>query len=105
MAVSSCGSGASDELAPLQSSPRRPRASIAFGALHAALDPIDRLYARRRIDAFSGAVLDIDQIDPLEVRIILGAADRDRLARLMAVRQLPLKEPAGRVPFQPSHRR
>src|SRR5260370_12972506 len=100
MAVSSCGSGASDELAPLQSSPRRPRASIAFGALHAAFDPIDRLYARRRIDAFSGEVLDIDQIDPLEVRIILGAPDPDRLDRLIALRHLHLNESAGRFPFQ-----
>src|SRR5438477_4005512 len=51
--------------------------SITFGALHAALDPVDRLDAGRRVDAFGGKILDVDQIDPLQVRIILGAAEGD----------------------------
>src|SRR5947209_4323279 len=67
---------------------RRP--SVALGALHAALDPVERLYTRRRIDTFGGEVLDVDQIDPLEVGIILGAADRDWLDRLMAVAKFHL---------------
>src|SRR3981081_2279624 len=94
------GSGASAELAPLQSSSKHARRSVALGAGHAALDPVERLYARRRIDAFGGEVLDIDQIDPLRIGIILGAADGNRLDRLMAVGKAHLNETAGRLPFQ-----
>src|SRR4051812_12501576 len=68
---------------------------IALGALHAALDPVERLYARGRINAFGGEVLNIDQIDPLEIRIVFGAAEGDRLDRLMAVGKLHLDEAAG----------
>src|SRR5438552_19189978 len=99
------GSGASVGLVPLQSSSKCVRRSVALGALHAALDPVDRLYARRRIDAFGGKVLDVDQIDPLAVRIIFGTADRDRLDRLMAVRKLHLNQAAGGLPFKASHGR
>src|SRR5882724_13207456 len=49
--------------------------SVTFGAGHAALDPVQRLDARRRIDAFGGEVLDIDQIDPLFLRVVFGAAE------------------------------
>src|SRR6266852_8981367 len=85
----------------------RPRVSctcsVTLGALHTALDPIERLYARRRIDAFGGKVLDVDQIDALGVGIIFGAAESDRLDRLMAVGKLHLNEAAGRLPFEPCH--
>ena len=53
------------------------RRSIAFGALHAALDPVQRLDARRRIDALGGKILDVDQIDPLQVGIVFGAGEAD----------------------------
>src|SRR6478735_4124323 len=68
--------------------------SVALGALHAALDPVERFYARRRIDALGGKVLDVDQIDALGVGIIFGAAESDRLDRLMAVGKLHLNEAA-----------
>src|ERR1700716_2400106 len=86
-----------------QSSFRCGRPSVALCPGHAALDPVERLYARRRIDAFGGEVLDIDQIDPLRIGIILGAADGNRLDRLMAVGKLHLNETAGRLPFQSRH--
>src|ERR1044072_6502303 len=76
---------------------------VALGALHAALDPVDRLHAGGRVDAFGGEVLDIDQIDPLEIRIVLGAAERDRLDCLMAVGKLHLNEYAGRPPLPTGH--
>jgi hypothetical protein len=41
--------------------------SVAFGALHAALDPVERLYARRRVDAFGREILDIDKIDAFQI--------------------------------------
>ena len=47
----------------------------------------------------------VDQIDALQVRIILGATDRDRLDRLMAIRKLHLNQAAGRLPFEARHRR
>ena len=50
-------------------------ASVAFGALHAALDPVERFHARRRIDALGGKILDVDQVDPLQVGIVFGAAE------------------------------
>src|SRR4030095_5608111 len=56
----------------------RSTRSIAFGALHAALDPIERLHAGRRIDALGSEVLDVDDIDPLGVGIVLGGAAYDR---------------------------
>src|SRR6266403_1953037 len=99
------GSGASAELAPLQSSSKHVRRSVALGALHAALYPVERFYARRRIDAFGGEVLDVDQIYPFCVRIVLGTAEGDRLDRLMAVGKLHLNEASGRLPFQARHRR
>ena len=48
-----------------RSTVERMRRSVALGAGHAALDPVERLHARRRIDAFGGKILDVDQIDPL----------------------------------------
>src|SRR5258708_40150619 len=77
--------------------------SVALGALHAALDPVERFYARRRIDAFGGKVLDVDKLDALGVGIIFGAAESVRLERLMAVGKLHLNEAAGRLPFEPCH--
>src|SRR5882762_2767821 len=77
--------------------------SVTLCALHAALDPVERFYPRRRIDAFGCKVLDVDQVDALGVRIIFGAAEGDRLDRLMAVGKLHLNEAAGRLPFQPRH--
>src|SRR6266404_1090694 len=77
--------------------------SVTFGALHAALDPVECFYARRRIDAFGGKVLDVDQIDALGIGIIFGAAEGDRLDRLMAVSKLHLNQAAGRLPFEPRH--
>src|ERR1700737_1080931 len=77
--------------------------SVTLGALHAALDPVERFYPRRRIDAFGGKVLDVDQIDALGVGIIFGAAESDRLDRLMSVGKLHLNEAAGRLPFEPCH--
>src|SRR3979409_48593 len=97
------GSGARASVPPLKSSSKPVRRSVALGAGHAALDPVERLYARRRIDAFGGEVLDIDQIDPLRIGIILGAADGNRLDRLMGVGKLHLNETAGRLPFQSRH--
>src|SRR6266851_7705119 len=86
---------------------RRPRVSctcsVTLGALHTAPDPIERFYARRRIDAFGGKVLDVDQIDALGVGIVFGAAESDRLDRLMAVGKLHLYEAARRLPFEPCH--
>src|ERR1700686_2110549 len=73
--------------------------SVTLGALHAALDPVERLHARRRIDAFGGEILNIDQIDPLQVRIIFGSTEGNRLDCSMAVGELPLNEAAGRLPF------
>src|SRR3954453_9545873 len=67
---------------------------IALRAGHAALDPVQRLDARRRGDAFGGEILDVDQVDPLGIRIVFGAADGDRLDRLMAVGKLHLDQPA-----------
>src|ERR1700693_1306528 len=67
------------QMRPLHSCTR----SVTLGALHAALDPVERFYPRRRIDAFGGKVLDVDQIDALGVGIIFGAAESDRLDRLM----------------------
>src|SRR5260370_24034339 len=55
-------------------SPFNCTCSVTFGALHAALDPVDRLDARGRIDAFGGEVLDVDQIDPLRVAVLCGVA-------------------------------
>src|ERR1700724_4121265 len=55
--VRSAGSGyASIVLAPPQPCFRYGRRLVALGALHTALDPVDRLDARRRIDAFGGEV-------------------------------------------------
>src|SRR5215213_3246112 len=73
---------------------------VALGALHAALDPVDCLHAWGRVDAFGGEVLDIYQIDPLEIRIVFGAAEGDRLDRLMTVGKLHLNESSGRGPLQ-----
>src|SRR5882757_6601456 len=78
---------------------------IALRAGHAALDPVQRLDARRRVDAFGGEILDVDQIDALGIRIVFGAAESDRLDRLMAVGELHLDQAAGRLPFQARHRR
>src|SRR5437868_2376184 len=64
--------------------------SVAFGALHAALDPVERLHAGRRVDAFGRKILDVDQVDSLGVRVVLGAAERDRLDRLVTVGKLHL---------------
>src|SRR5260370_40743290 len=79
-------------------SPFNCTCSVTFGALHAALDPVDRLDARGRIDAFGGEVLDVDQIDPLRVGVIFCAADRDPLERLGALGERHLNETAGRLP-------
>src|SRR5260370_7773065 len=82
---------------------RRPQVSctcsVTLGALHAALDPVERFYARRRIDAFGGKVLDVDKLDALGVGIIFGAAESNRLNRLMAVGKLHLNEASRRFPF------
>src|ERR1700676_3840578 len=81
--VRRAGSGyASIVLAPPQPCFRYGRRLVALGALHAVFYPVERFYARRRIDAFGGEVLDVDKIDPLKVRIIFGAADGNRLDRL-----------------------
>src|ERR1700738_2328857 len=76
--VRRAGSGyASIVLAPPQPCFRYGRRLVALGALHAAFYPVERFYARRRIDAFGGEVLDVDQIDRLRSGLYL--------VRLMAI--------------------
>src|ERR1044072_1828035 len=78
---------------------------VALRAAHAALDPVQRLDAGRRIDAFGGKVLDVDEIDPPRIRVVFGAAKCDRLDRLMTGGELHLDQSARRLPFEPRHRR
>src|SRR3954447_5781247 len=103
-ASASVSSGASLVHAPLQACFTNRLWSVALGALHAALDPVQRLDPGWRIDAFSREVLDVDEIDPLGVGIILGPTERDRLDRLVAVGQFYLDETAWRLPLQTAHR-
>src|SRR4051812_40306824 len=90
--------------APLQACFTNRLWSVAPGALHAALDPVQRLDPGWRIDAFSREVLNVHEIDPLGVGIILGPTERDRLDRLVAVGQFHLDETAWRLPLQTGHR-
>src|SRR4051812_22176698 len=69
--LSPAGRGEGRGVASAQNAP----SLVALRAGHAALDPVQRLDARRGIDAFGGEILDVDQIDPPRIRIVFGAAE------------------------------
>src|SRR3954453_16205270 len=82
----------SEETHRLRDAPRRrgyqcdSNYSVALGAGHAALDPVEGFDTRRRIDTLCREILDIDQLDPLGIGIVFGAGEGDRLIGLVDVR-------------------
>src|SRR5689334_18314606 len=74
--------------------------SVAFRALEAALDPVFALDAGGRVDAVGVEALDIHERHHLLRRIVLGAADRRVLDRLVPVAELHADAPGRRFPFR-----
>src|SRR4051794_18749197 len=71
---------------------------VALRAGESALDPVLALHARRRIDALRGEALDVDERHHLLRRVVLRAADRRVLHRLVAVAERHADGARGRFP-------